>query len=59
MIDWTNTMPRKKNKITIYSSATVYLTYIKAVGDNTDSMEMRYEDKNIWLTYKIMAALYD
>lgn len=59
MIDWKNTMPNKKNEITIHSSAAEYLTYIAAVGDNAGSMEMRYEDENMWLTQKMMAALYD
>ena len=36
-----------------------YLTYTAAVGGGSDSMEMRYEDENIWLTQKMMAALYD
>ncbi len=52
-------MPKKKDKITIHSSAAKYLTYIAAVGDTADSMEMRYEDENIWLTQKMMAVLYD
>lgn len=52
-------MPKKKNEITIHSSAAEYLTYVAAVGDNTDSMEMRYEDENIWLTQRMMAELYD
>ncbi len=50
---------KKKNDIAIRSSAAEYLTYVAAVGDNDDSMEMRYEDENIWLTQKMMAALYD
>ena len=29
-----------------------------ATGDNRESMEMRYEDENIWLTQKMMAVLY-
>lgn len=49
----------KKNEISIHSSAAEYLTYVAAVGDNADSMEMRYEDENIWLTQKMMATLYD
>ncbi len=53
------TMKKIKNEITIHSSAAEYLTYVAAVGDNTDSVEMRYEDENIWLTQKMMAALYD
>lgn len=47
------------NKITIRSSAAEYLTYIAAIGDGTDSIEIRYEDENIWLTQKMMAQLYD
>ena len=53
-------MPKKKKEeITIRSSAAEYLTYIAATGDDENSMEMRYEDENIWLTQKMMAALYD
>ena len=36
-----------------------YLTYVASVGDQQDSIEMRYEDENIWLTQKMMAILYD
>ena len=50
---------KKKDEITIHSSAAEYLTYVAAVGDNADSMEMLYEDENIWLTQKMMAQLYD
>lgn len=50
---------KKKKEVTIRSSAAEYLTYIASVGDNADSMEMRYEDENIWLTQKMMATLYD
>lgn len=50
-------MSRKK-EITIRSSAAEYLTYVAAVGDSEDSIEMRYEDENIWLTQKMMATLY-
>ena len=52
-------MAKKKNEITIRSSAAEYLTYVASVGDQQDSIEMRYEDENIWLTQKMMAALYD
>lgn len=47
------------NKITIRSSAAEYLTYVAAVGDNPESIEMRYEDENIWLTQKLLSTLYD
>ena len=52
-------MNRKKDEISIRSSAAEYLTYVASVGDQQDSIEMRYEDENIWLTQKMMAALYD
>jgi len=32
---------------------------VAAVGDNADSIELRYENENIWLTQKMMAELYD
>jgi hypothetical protein len=50
---------KKKDEITIRSSAAEYLTYVASVGDQQDSVEMRYEDENIWLTQKMMATLYD
>lgn len=53
----------KKKKIeekkTIRSSAAEYLTYIAATGDDPQSVEMRYEDENIWITQKMLAVLYD
>ena len=53
-------MPKKKkNEITIRSSAAEYLTYVASVGGEESSVEMRYEDENIWLTQKMMATLYD
>ena len=52
-------MKKKKEEITIRSSAAEYLTYVASVGDQQDSIEMRYEDENIWLTQKMMAVLYD
>ena len=52
-------MKKKKDEITIRSSAAEYLTYVASVGDQQGSIEMRYEDENIWLTQKMMAALYD
>ena len=53
-------MSKKENKeITIRSSAAEYLTYVASVGDQQDSIEIRYEDENIWLTQKMMATLYD
>lgn len=48
-----------KKEITIRSSAAEYLTFIASTGDDEKSIEMRYEDENIWLTQKMMATLYD
>ena len=52
-------MKKKEKEITIRSSAAEYLTYVASIGDQQDSIEMRYEDENIWLTQKMMATLYD
>ena len=43
----------------IHSSAAEYLTFVASTGESDASYEMRYEDENIWLTQKMMAALYD
>ncbi|GHV33815.1 toxin Fic [Bacteroidia bacterium] len=43
---------------TIRSSVAEYLTFVAATGDNPQSIEMRYEDENIWLTQKMLATLY-
>ena len=43
----------------VRSSATEYLTFVASNGDDKNSIEMRYEDENIWLTQKMMATLYD
>ena len=51
-------MKKKKEEITIRSSAAEYLTYVASIGDQQDSIEMRYEDENIWLTQRMMATLY-
>ena len=51
-------MKKNNNKPSIRSSAAEYLTFVACVGDNQESIEMRYEDENIWLTQKMMAELY-
>lgn len=48
--------PKKITPVSIRSSAAEYLTYVAAVGDSEQSVEMRYE--NVWLTQKMMAELY-
>ena len=50
---------KNKREINIHSSTAEYLTFIASVGDSEQSVEMRYEDENIWLTQKMMAELYD
>ena len=52
-------MNKKKNEIKIRSSAAEYLTYVAAIGDNPESIEVRYEDENIWLTQKMLATVYE
>lgn len=49
---------QNKNKL-IRSSTAEYLTFVAATGSAETSVEMRYEDENIWLTQKMMAVLYD
>lgn len=49
----------KKKELTIRSSAAEYLTFVASAGGSDTSFEMRYEDENIWLTQKMMAALYN
>jgi hypothetical protein len=53
-----SSLKKKKNEINIRSSAAEYLTYVASIGNQEDSIEMRYEDENIWLTQKMMAILY-
>jgi hypothetical protein len=52
-------MTKKNTNISIRSSAAEYLTFVAATGDNPQSIEMRYENENIWLTQKMLATLYD
>ena len=49
----------QKNEITIRSSAAEYLTFVAATGDDRNSVEVRYEDENIWITQKMLAVLYE
>jgi hypothetical protein len=48
---------KKKQEITIRSSAAEYLTFITASGDG--GVEAIYADENVWLTQKMMGVLYD
>jgi hypothetical protein len=50
---------KKKTEVSLVrSSAAEYLTFVAAGGDSEASVEMRYEDENVWLTQKMMAELY-
>ena len=55
-------MSKKENKQwlsqIINSSMAQYLTFVSSAGDDPDSIEVRYEDENIWMTQKMMAELY-
>ncbi|MDO4508000.1 MAG: virulence RhuM family protein [Candidatus Saccharibacteria bacterium] len=52
-------MKKRQREVSIVRSAAAeYLTYVAATGSDSSSMEMRYEDENIWLTQKMMAELY-
>ena len=52
-------VPNKNDVSLIRSSAAEYLTFVAATGNEQTSVEMRYEDENIWLTQKMMATVYD
>ena len=51
-------LKKKKDEVTIRSSAAEYLTYVASVGGQQDSIEMRYEDENIWLTQRMHYAVH-
>lgn len=48
---------KKKNAITIRSSAAEYLTFITASGES--GVEAIYADEDVWLSQKMMGTLYD
>ena len=49
---------KEKTEVSLVrSSAAEYLTFVAAGGDSEASVEMRYEDENVWLTQKMMAEL--
>jgi hypothetical protein len=52
-------MSKQENQINTISSAAEYLTFIASTGDNLQSIEIRYENENIWLTQKMLAEIYD
>lgn len=54
-------MKKEKKQLSqiIQSSTAQYLTFVSAKGDDSASIEVRYEDENIWMTQKMLAELYD
>jgi len=52
-------IPKKSEVSLVRSSAAEYLTFVAATGNAQSSVDMRYEDENLWLTQKMMATLYD
>jgi hypothetical protein len=54
---WQRVSKKKKNDITIRSSAAEYLTFITASGEG--GVEAIYADENVWLSQKMMAELYN
>ncbi len=48
---------KKKTEISIRSSAAEYLTFITAAGEG--GVETVYADEDVWLSQKMMGALYD
>lgn len=48
---------KKKNEVTIRSSAAEYLTFVAANGQG--GVEAVYADEDVWLSQKMMGALYD
>ena len=49
--NWDNMDPQK-------SSAAQFITYIASVGNVDERYEIRYEDENIWMSQKMLAAVY-
>lgn len=49
--NWDSMEPQK-------SSAAQFLTYIASVGAVDERYEIRYEDENIWMSQKMLAAVY-
>ena len=52
------TLKQKSSAELIQASTAQYLTFVSASGDDSDSIEVRYEDENIWMTQKMMAEMY-
>ena len=57
-------MPRKRRNKSNWdldpqkSSAAQFLTYIASTGESSEKFEIRYESENIWMSQKMLAAVY-
>ena len=56
-------MAKKQKKVNLElepqkSSAAQFLTYIASAGTGGEKYEIRYEDENIWMSQKMLAAVY-
>lgn len=49
--NWDNLDPQK-------SSAAQFITYVASVGESYEKYELRYENENIWMSQKTLAAVY-
>ena len=49
--NWDNMAPQK-------SSAAQFITYVASVGESHEQYELRYENENIWMSQKTLAAVY-
>ncbi|MDY3229452.1 MAG: cell filamentation protein Fic, partial [Kiritimatiellia bacterium] len=49
--NWDNLEPQK-------SSAAQFITYVASVGESYEKYELRYENENIWMSQKMLAAVY-
>jgi len=47
----------KEKKLQIRNSTTEFLIFTKQAGEN--SIEVRVEDETVWLTQRLMAALFE
>lgn len=54
-----NEKRKQPKEITVHSSAAEYLTFVASSGEDESSIEIRYEEENIWLTQRMMASLYN
>ena len=53
-------MSNKKSKPDMMRNSTAeYLSYIASTGEDSENLEILYQDENIWLTQKMMASLYN